>query len=138
MKTLMLTIAMMATLTVCAATVNAGTNNLPAKELKQEPSDLRSYFVKAPLPNYPQTAFTWHKQGSGWFRLNIDPETGVVTSIKVLKSTGVKILDDSAAAAYMQWRAKPHLIDHAILPANFVVYEEFSNFGIKDWPRLNP
>jgi TonB family protein len=46
--------------------------------------------------------------------------TGKVTSVKVLKSTGAKILDDSAAVTFMQWRAKPHLIDHAILPANFV------------------
>jgi TonB family protein len=87
---------------------------------KQEPDDLRPYFVKKPLPTYPQAAFTWHRQGSGWFRLNIDPATGKITSVKVLKSTGVKILDDSAAVAFMQWRAKPHLIDHAILPANFV------------------
>jgi len=86
---------------------------------KQDP-DLTPYFVKKPLPTYPQAAFTWHRQGSGWFRLNIDPATGKVTSVKVLKSTGVKILDDSAAVTFMQWRAKPHLIDHAILPANFV------------------
>jgi TonB family protein len=76
--------------------------------------------VKKPLPNYPQAAYTWHRQGSGWFRLNIDPVTGKVTSVKVLKSTGVKMLDDCAAVTFMQWRAKPHLIDHAILPADFV------------------
>ena len=27
--------------------------------------------------------------------------------VKVLKSTGVKILDDAAACAFMQWKAKP-------------------------------
>jgi hypothetical protein len=37
-----------------------------------------------------------------------------------------------AAAAFMQWRAKPHLIDHAILPVNFVgAPEESNNNGIK-------
>jgi outer membrane biosynthesis protein TonB len=48
-----------------------------------------------------------------------DLATGAVTNLKVLKSTGVKILDDSAAAAFLQWRAKPHFIDHAILPVQF-------------------
>ena len=78
------------------------------------------YFVKSALPNYPTTAYRFHRQGNGWFRLNIDSATGVVTSVKVLKSTGVKILDDSAAVAFMQWRAKPRLIDHAIIPVHFV------------------
>jgi TonB family protein len=111
MKPLVLMLALVAV----AGQVEAGE---PA--FKQEPDDLRPYFVKKPLPIYPQAAFTWHKQGSGWFRLNIDRATGKVTSVKVLKSTGVKILDDSTAVTFMQWRAKPHLIDHAILPATFV------------------
>jgi len=88
--------------------------------------------VKTPLPNYPKAAYTWHKQGNGWFRLNIDPATGIATSLKVLKSTGTKILDDSAAVAFMQWLARPNVIDHAILPVNFVaVCEESNNNGIK-------
>lgn len=98
----------------------AGALQAAEPTFKQEPDDLRPYFVKKPLPTYPQAAYTFHKEGNGWFRLNIDPATGKVTSVKVLKSTGVKILDDSAAVTFMQWRAKPHLIDHAILPAYFV------------------
>jgi TonB family protein len=91
-------------------------------QFKQYPADLSqfsSYFVSMPMPNYPDTAAAWHKKGSGWFRLAIDPATGVVTEVKVLKSTGVKILDDSIAVAFLRWRAKPHRIDHAILQAGF-------------------
>jgi TonB family protein len=107
-------------LVVCLASAVGGVKSAEFP-FKQEPSgDLGTYFVKRPLPIYPQVAYTWHKQGSGWFRLNIDSATGKVTSIKVLKSTGVKILDDSIAVAFMQWRAKPHLIDHAVLPFEFV------------------
>ena len=72
------------------------------------------------VPNYPELAAALHKKDSGWFRLTIDPATGKVTEVKVLKSTGIKILDDSAAVAFMQWKAKPHRLDHAILPAQFI------------------
>jgi TonB family protein len=89
-------------------------------QLKQEPAEnLRSYFAKCFQPNYPDAAFAQHKKGSGWFRLTIDRATGKVTGVKVLKSTGVKILDDSAAAAFLQWKAKPNRLDHAVVPANF-------------------
>lgn len=108
-------ILLILTLAVSASVVQSG-----EPTFKQEPENLRPHFVKKPVPNYPQAAYTWHRQGSGWFRLNIDQATGKVTSVKVLKSTGVKILDDSAAVTFMQWRAKPHLIDHAILPADFM------------------
>ncbi len=89
-------------------------------QFKQEPAEnLRSYFAKAFPPNYPDAAVAQHKKGSGWFRLTIDRPTGKVTEVKVLKSTGVKILDDSAACAFMQWKAKPNRLDHAVVPANF-------------------
>jgi TonB family protein len=89
-------------------------------QFKQEPAEnLRSYFVKAFPPNYPDVAGAQHKKGSGWFRLTIDRGTGKVTEVKVLKSTGVKILDDSAACAFMQWKAKLNRLDHAVVPANF-------------------
>jgi len=65
-------------------------------------------------------ALTSHKKEDGLFRLNINLLTGVVTEVKVLRSTGVKILDDSAAVAFLQWKAKPHVIDHAIIPVHFV------------------
>jgi protein TonB len=101
-------------------------------QFKQEPAEnLGSYFLKRHLPNYPTIAGTLHKKGSGWFRLNIDPATGKVTEVKVLKSTGIKILDDSAAVAFMQWKAKPHLLDHAILPAQFVGSPEATGSHIK-------
>jgi TonB family protein len=71
------------------------------------------------MPNYPDMAAAWHKKGSGWFRLAIDLATGRVTEVKVLQSTGAKILDDSVAAALLQWRAKPYRIDHAVLQFGF-------------------
>jgi TonB family protein len=101
-------------------------------QFKQEPAEnLRSYFVKAFPPNYPDSAVAQHKKGSGWFRLTIDRATGKVTEVKVLKSTGVKILDDSAACAFMQWNAKPNRLDHAVVPANFTGSPEKTGSHIK-------
>jgi TonB family protein len=101
-------------------------------QFKQEPAEnLRSYFVKAFTPNYPDAAVAQHKKGNGWFRLTIDRATGKVTEVKVLKSTGVKILDDSAACAFMQWKAKPNRLDHAVLPANFIGSPEQTGSHIK-------
>jgi TonB family protein len=88
---------------------------------EQNPSgDLKAYFAKMVRPKYPQTALALHKKGKGFFRLTIDRPTGAVTEVKVLKSTGVKVLDDSAAAALMQWRAKRNMLDHAVIPVDFV------------------
>jgi phosphoribosylformylglycinamidine (FGAM) synthase-like amidotransferase family enzyme len=50
----------------------------------------------------------------------------------VLKSTGVKILDDSAACAFVQWKAKPNRLDHAVVPANFTGSPEKTAGHIKD------
>jgi protein TonB len=101
-------------------------------QLKQEPAEnLRSYFVKCFLPNYPDVAVAQHKKGSGWFRLTINRATGKVTEVKVLKSTGVKILDDAAAVTFMQWKAKPNRLDHAVLPANFIGSPELTGSHIK-------
>lgn len=101
-------------------------------QFKQEPAEnLRSYFVKAFQPNYPDAALAQHKKGSGWFRLTVDRATRKVTEVKVLKSTGVKILDDSAACAFMQWKAKPNRLDHAVVPADFTGSPEKTGSHIK-------
>jgi TonB family protein len=99
----------------------AGASGSGEPAFKPYPTDLwtGSYFLKTPMPNYPDMAAAWHKKGSGWFRLAIDLATGRVTEVKVLQSTGAKILDDSVAAALLQWRAKPHRIDHAVLQFGF-------------------
>ena len=106
-------------LLVLAAFALCGQASAAEPACKFEPEDWRSYFLEIHRPNFPDTAATLHKSGEGCFRLTIDRATGAVTEVKVLKSTGVKILDDSAAATFLQWKAKPHLIDHAVLPVEF-------------------
>jgi TonB family protein len=40
----------------------------------------------------------------------VDIKTGFVTSVRMEKSTGHKILDDAALEAFRQWRIKPGTI----------------------------
>jgi TonB family protein len=80
---------------------------------------LKPYFAYMPYPNYPELALLSRRVGKVWFELSIDRQSGKVRQVKVLKSTGVKILDDSVAAAFLQWRAKPGLLQHAVIPVEF-------------------
>ena len=83
------------------------------------PGAVRSYFKVMPPPDYPRAARVAGHQGKGWFELTIDFTTGHVTRVSVLKSTGSKILDDSAVAAFQKWQAKPGMIRRAVFPVEF-------------------
>lgn len=82
-------------------------------------SNYDRYFTKYFWPSYPEKALALHKKGKGVYRLKIDQQSGKVIEIKVLKSTGVKSLDDAAALALSQWKAKPHVIQSADVPVEF-------------------
>jgi TonB family protein len=106
--------------------------NAAEPAFKQEPSgDLRRYFSKMVRPNYPAPAVAMHKKGDGWYRLEIDGTTGAITGVKILQSTGVKILDDSAAVAFMQSRARPNMLDHAVVHFTFGGMQEETGSHIK-------
>jgi TonB family protein len=120
---------------IVAVAFTTGSNAFATAEhyiFQQEPSgNLDRYFLKRHWPNYPDVAAAMHKKGEGWFRLKIDRPTGAVTEVKILKSTGVKILDDSAAVAFMQWRAKPNILDHAVIKVQFLGAREETGSHIK-------
>src|SRR5438552_14148178 len=64
--------------------------------------------VYAPNPQYPPEARQARLSGSGWFRLFFT-EAGRVTHVRVIKSTGSKILDAAAVQTLVHWRFKPGL-----------------------------
>jgi TonB family protein len=57
----------------------------------------------APKPEYPYAARAKGLFGSGVFLLHVR-RNGTVKSVDVLKSTGHRILDQAAIAAFRQWR----------------------------------
>ena len=63
--------------------------------------------VEAIAPSYPYEDRLHHHEGVGLFQLMLDVRTGYVTKVMIVKSTGFKTLDESAAAAFRRWRWRP-------------------------------
>ena len=83
--------------------------------------EAKALAVYAPRPAYPYEAREKHLTGSGIVLLNVDSSTGTVVSAQMLKSTGYKVLDDSALEAFRQWRFKPGTVRKVRIPTNFVM-----------------
>lgn len=63
--------------------------------------------IKTVPPEYPDRDRMLNNQGSGLFRVALDPTTGLVKDVIVRKSTGYASLDNAAVSALRQWRMKP-------------------------------
>jgi TonB family protein len=83
------------------------------------PFELRWYLLSMPRPTYPVEARQRHITGRGICDIIFRPETGTVTHVTVLQSTGSKLLDDAAVKAFSRWRARPGKISHARVPFTF-------------------
>jgi len=80
---------------------------LPCRAWNDMPTDLRKLLLYGPEPEYPNALVNKGIGGEGRFRLTVDPRTGQVTEVKVLRSTGHRILNELAAKAFLQWRFRP-------------------------------
>jgi TonB family protein len=80
---------------------------------------LDQMMLAAPRPEYPAEALRRHLTGRGSFKLTVRTETGIVTHVAVIKSTGSKVLDDAAIAAFSHWRARPGKVDAITVPVTF-------------------
>ena len=77
--------------------------------------------VKCVAPYYSYGDRRLRHTGEGWFRIYLDLQTGVVTEIAVLKSTGFATLDDSAIAAFRRSRWKPGRWKQIDMPVRFIL-----------------
>jgi TonB family protein len=77
--------------------------------------------IFAPPPKYPVDAQGRHPTGRGIVVMDVDMETGWVTSARMEKSTGNKLLDDAAVEAFSRWRFKPGHFKHIRSPISFTV-----------------
>jgi len=86
--------------------------------------------IKTVAPRYPYEARARHQFGSGLVRVTLDLSTGQVAKVTVIRSTGLPVLDKSAADAFRQWRWKPGKWKEVDLPITFTM--------VSSPPRLPP
>jgi protein TonB len=77
--------------------------------------------ISHPKPQYPVEARRNHITGKGIFHLNVSYETGDVTSVEILTSTGHRILDDAAVATLKRWKFRPHSLIGMKIPITFSI-----------------
>ena len=81
--------------------------------------------ISLPEATYsPQPVYRpeWAKQGlsgKGVVLVTIDPKTGTVAGVRMLQSTGNKLLDGAAVEAYSKWRFKPGSVPQVKMPIEF-------------------
>jgi hypothetical protein len=91
----------------------------PCQGYQDIPDKLKSVCLYGPYPTYPKDVIRTGAGGKGLFRLTIDPKTGRVTEVKVLKHLSLVLLDELSAKAFLQWRFKPGTITSATIPIEF-------------------
>jgi TonB family protein len=74
----------------------------------------------APQPDATATP-TPAKTGKGVFLLDLDYETGRVTDVHVLQSTGNPTLDATSIRTFKKWKAKPRTYRHVKVPITYTL-----------------
>jgi TonB family protein len=104
---------------------------LDAKEVRHRGSD---YIGRAPWMNdiikivplkYPYEARVRRIQGSGLFRLSLDLNTGSVSKVTVIQSTGSPMLDNYTSDTLHRWRWKPGRWREVDVPVTFTTSPRF-------------
>ena len=70
---------------------------------------------------YPYEARTRHIQGSGLFRLSLEVNTGSVSKVTVIESTGSPMLDNYTSDTLHGWRWKPGRWREVDVPITFTI-----------------
>jgi TonB family protein len=75
--------------------------------------------IKFVKPDYPIESRARRAEGTGLFRMNVDVNTGAVTKIAVIRSTGHAALDHSAMRSMRLWRWRPRQWKEIDMPVIF-------------------
>ncbi len=81
---------------------------------------MKDILHRVPVP-YPLEARRSHLTGHGILIGEVDMKTGYVTTVRMEKSTGYKILDSAALDAFRQWRFKPGTIRKFRTPITYTM-----------------
>jgi TonB family protein len=94
---------------------------------------LKADVIESVQPEYPSDERLNGHQGAGFFRMTIDPKTGLVKRVLVETSTGFKALDDSAINAGLQWRWRPATWKELTLSCHFQNWIDPHTKGVDEW-----
>jgi TonB family protein len=78
--------------------------------------------IKKVEPEYPMGLMIHGAEGKGLFRLKVNPGSGEVDEVKIVKSCGHRILNELAAKALLQWRFQPGTRGPVEVPVEFYVH----------------
>lgn len=78
--------------------------------------------IKYVYPEYPAKFAPYAWSGKGLFLLKVNPKTGEVEEVKVLKTTGHVLLNEMAAKAFFQWRFQPGGAAQVQVPCEFYAH----------------
>jgi outer membrane biosynthesis protein TonB len=79
-------------------------------------AEWQRYVVSKPQVVFPAVLRRTGMQGRGIYLLSIDPKTGIVSEVKVIKSTGYQQLDALFVMNFFQWKFQPGTITSAQIP----------------------
>jgi TonB family protein len=82
-------------------------------------STAKSLATYAPRPQYPYEARSRHITGRGVCVVEVDAESGSVTSASMASGIGNPTLDKAALRAFRQWRFKPGSVSKVRIPITF-------------------
>jgi hypothetical protein len=84
----------------------------------QASADWRHYVTSKPEIVLPAVLKRTSGPGEydGTFMLSLDPKDGSVAEVKVVKSTGLKLLDSIYVMNFFQWKFQPGTITTATIP----------------------
>ena len=100
----------------------------PQRVVKAAPTAARMSFgaakvfaISAPRPEYPYEARRQRATGSGVASLTIDVATGVVTDVRMVRSTGNPVLDNATISGLRRWRFKPGTVSAVQTPITYTL-----------------
>ena len=79
------------------------------------------FAISAPRPEYPYEARRQRATGSGVALLTVDPTTGSVSDVRMLRSTGNLVLDNATISSLRRWRFRPGTVSIVQTPITYTL-----------------
>ena len=86
------------------------------------PTKFKGIILEAPQPVFAEGSRKDVGISQGVYRLTINPQTGLVDQVGILKKTGTQKLDGGAVLTFFKWKFKPGSFKQIDIPITFDRY----------------